>query len=337
MSKEIEVQLSNLFQKNHSETTSFHQEELEGDELQSGQEVRFECHMCKETFKSLRDMRNHNHQDRNKQPSRYHMSVSKDFVQNAEQHGVKYDFEVFQRTFFTENEREASKKSGRNMQEAKISERIVHDNIVSEDFKDLTQKQGINYNIDSFQKAFKFSNLELEASAKKNINQESSPTKLSSLEDYKSLKTGSRMTINEEFLETLRGDGIEYNLGVFQRVFGCNETTNDESNNKEGQNAKDVESGKLLDCKQCGVRFRNRNNFLRHTKAHIPKDKSLFCETCAKSFKTSACLQIHLATNHGRNEGPFDCPICFKSYQDRSALRSHFYIHNMERSFLCGR
>lgn len=61
-----------------------------------------------------------------------------------------------------------------------------------------------------------------------------------------------------------------------------------------------------------------------------------FCEECSKSFKTEACMQIHFATNHERNKGEVDCPICFKTYPNHWALRSHYNVHK-EKPFLCVR
>lgn len=65
--------------------------------------------------------------------------------------------------------------------------------------------------------------------------------------------------------------------------------------------------------------------------------KRFNCELCRRRFKTSNCLQVHLASDHGRNDGPIDCPICLKAVKDRKALRSHLNSHTTERNHLCGR
>lgn len=68
----------------------------------------------------------------------------------------------------------------------------------------------------------------------------------------------------------------------------------------------------------------------------LEKDIDCYCEECLKSFKNALCLQMHLATDHDRNEGAVDCPICFKTYKDQSTLKKHYVIHSMPRSLLCG-
>lgn len=89
-------------------------------------------------------------------------------------------------------------------------------------------------------------------------------------------------------------------------------------------------------CGECDVKINSYKQFVQHKNSHKTIDKSLFCEECSKQLKTPADMQFHLATDHGRNKGPVDCPICFKKYQDNTALRSHYYIHTLERKFLCG-
>lgn len=345
LAKKIEVQLVNLFQKTHSEVISI-QEEIEKKETSQG--IKFKCKNCEETFHSLSQMMNHEHREKSDLNTRRQYlksrieesKVSQNFLRSMKQQGVNYNFEIFQKTFFTENERDASTKPSRDRRKEKseVPERFTESD-ASEDFKHLAGVQEIRCNSDKFQKSFSFSELELEAASKKIVKRDNPQMKLHSPEKYQSPKVRSRMVINEEFIQTLRSDGIEYNLAVFQKAFGCTETTHFEFQPQynEDQSAKNIKSKGIFDCKQCGVRFTTRISFLRHSKVHVLKDQNLYCEACSKSFKTPACLQIHLATDHGRSDGPFDCPICFKSYQDRPALRSHFYIHSTERSFLCGR
>lgn len=331
LANEIEIQLLKLFHKTNLEKDSVDKKES-SERSRSAQKMRFECLKCGKIFHILKDVKNHRHSvPRRKSSKSESEEVTEDFINK---HASKYDFEVFQRTFFTDHEKTGAGKKTSRIRRGKISleSRALVDYEVSEEFKQLAKEHGIKYDVAAFHKAFRFSELELEAQGKKIMKTEDHQAKLHSTDKYP--KPKSRM--NEKFVETLRNDGIEYNLSVFQKAFGCPELNTDPHQNRVEQNSKDL-LGKCLECKLCEISFKNRTSLVRHSRVHSPKDKSLYCEKCLKSFKTSACLQIHLATDHGRNDGPFDCPICFKSFQDRSALRSHFYIHNSERNFLCGR
>lgn len=65
------------------------------------------------------------------------------------------------------------------------------------------------------------------------------------------------------------------------------------------------------------------------------RNEDSYCEKCSKSFKNAHCLQMHLATDHDRNEGAVECPICSKTYKNRSLFKTHYVNHSS--SFLCGR
>ena len=308
-------------------------------EKQSTLDMKLECHKCEKTFLSLKDIKQHKHQEeiclssRRQDLKSKNDNVSEDFIHSIQEHGGKYNFNIFQKAFFTENEMDASLKPCRVRRKENISNVSLNDN-VSDDFKHLAEEQGITYNIGAFQKAFKYSDIEMEAKSRKTTRNE-----IPQSPPDESPRKRRKISINEDFVEALRNDGIEYNLAVFQRAFGCMETSNDvcQTKDKNDLNSHIVESKGAFECEQCQNKFTSRKTLIRHNKTHVQKDRNLYCEMCSKSFKTTACVQIHLATNHGRNDGPFDCPICFKSYQDRSALRSHFYIHSSERNFLCGR
>lgn len=56
----------------------------------------------------------------------------------------------------------------------------------------------------------------------------------------------------------------------------------------------------------------------------LKKDEDSYCDVCSKIFKNSFGLQIHLATDHDRNKGAVDCPICFKTYDCQLSFRMHF-------------
>lgn len=65
------------------------------------------------------------------------------------------------------------------------------------------------------------------------------------------------------------------------------------------------------------------------------KTKKFFCEDCDKSFNKANLLAVHIATDHDRNNGPVDCPICFTTLKGRAGLLKHINLHS-ERKFLCG-
>lgn len=343
-SEEIQSKITNRFQKTHTEQVFIKQEVDLENNFKASSEVRLECQKCRENFDSLKEMINHKHHE-SFRPQRRHYAksridvtnVSSEFVADARHSGVKYDYELFQRTFFTENEKGAFMKPNKKSDES-CQQRVSNamDARISLDFKKKAMKHGINYNIEMFQKTFGFS--ELEATTKKAEKREANQHRIES-EPAPKIRKSNEM--NSSFVKALAECGIEYNLALFQKAFGCSETVDPEFREMHSRNlGKEFAEFKkkgFLDCQHCGVRFTNRNHFLRHNKSHIPRDKKLYCERCSKSFKTPACLTIHKACDHGKQIGPFECPICFKSYPDRSALRSHYYIHISERSFLCGR
>lgn len=121
------------------------------------------------------------------------------------------------------------------------------------------------------------------------------------------------------------------------------ETSGSDSDNKfpalKPQIKPNNTSASQVHCDQCPMKFTTCKLLRQHMKTHLqlkPEVKLPRCESCSKNFRTDTDLQIHQATDHDRGTGPFDCPICFKSYNDRTALRTHFHIHSSERSFLCG-
>lgn len=343
-SEEIQNKIRSSYLRTHTEKVFIKQEPIDTPKIS---QVRLECQKCGELFESLQEMAKHEHEQRTLRTQRRQYAksrvdlanVSSEFIQNAKRQGVRYSYEMFQRAFFTETERESIMKTGRRKDEIIRPKPSVSDSRISVDFKNKAKKHGIDYNIEVFQKTFGFS--ESEQSTKKAIRKETQQLKTDFVEPEPAPKPRKNSEISSSFLKKLAACGIEYNLAMFQKVFGCTETGGPESRDDHSKTlAKEfLEFRKkgYLDCNHCGVRFTNRSHYLRHNKSHVPRDKKLYCERCSKSFKTPACLQIHFATNHGEQIGPFECPLCFKSYPDRSALRSHYYIHKTERSFLCGR
>lgn len=59
------------------------------------------------------------------------------------------------------------------------------------------------------------------------------------------------------------------------------------------------------------------------------------CVTCSKSFKNSALLEIHLATDHKSGSFPFQCSKCSKIFINRNLLKSHIQLHDNIKPFAC--
>lgn len=347
-SENIQNSIMVSFQKTHSEQVYIKEEKVYDG---SSSSLRLKCHKCKKKFSTLKDMANHKHADETVLQSRrfYAKSIidsskiSKDFKENVSKHGVKYDYNAFTRAFFSENEKDSFMRPRRLRSELKQGpkEPEVQEENISEDFMKLVQKNGIDYNMRTFQSAFGYS--EHEATAQKTDKRESCQVKTKKpMESAPELIQKPRKNeVSSDFVKTLEENGIQYDLAVFQKAFGYSEPFGDDMKKEQEKSRNDVfktlKKKGFVNCPNCSCRFTNRSNFLRHMRTHKPRDKDLFCEECAKHFKTPACLQIHEATDHGRNNGPVDCPICFKNYPDRGSLRSHYYIHCTERSFLCGR
>jgi hypothetical protein len=318
--------------------------QLEEDE---NSEIRLECKICGELFPNMKAMAFHTHDKRYNPTDRRvydktmidSSEVSRSFKESAIKEGVHYDFQSFQRAFFTESEKIAFTKPRRLRGEPprpKTPECL--NNQISGSFRAFAKDRGIDYNLESFQKAFGYSEVETQTKNAVRTEKRESSRRLAESNSSPEVKK-KKLSINKKFVDSLQASGIKYDLKTFQKAFGYSDSIEaevkyDEERSKE---FKELKMKGFVDCARCDLRFTNRNSFLQHMKVHKPKDPELFCEECKKQFKTKACLQIHLATDHGRNNGPVDCPICFKSYQDRSALRSHYYIHTSERSFLCGR
>lgn len=62
-----------------------------------------------------------------------------------------------------------------------------------------------------------------------------------------------------------------------------------------------------------------------------------YCSTCSRRFKNPALYEIHLATDHERSTGPFNCPKCSKGCNGLNSLKSHYLNHSLPRSLLCNK
>lgn len=311
-SEKIQAKLASMFQKTHSSSEQvFIKQEPDVDEY------------TKETLNVVSPSKNSGPSHRNRIGK---SKISKNFLSIAKECGVDYNYDAFQRAFFTNAERESytSRKHNRSEQ---TPDKIGED--VSKRFQRCAEKIGIDYNVETFQKAFNCSEHEALTNDvnKKALFDEKSDT---SKEQHVKRK---KIEISDDFRKNIEEIGIDYNLETFQRAFGYTETPENDQTTEETT----IESKGSFECQKCPSTFTNRTRYLRHIGSHELKGASIVCEPCEKKFKTDACLQIHLATDHDRSTGPFDCPICFKTFQDRGTLRMHYYIHTSSRVFLCGR
>lgn len=204
--------------------------------------------------------------------------------------------------------------------ETSDAQHSFYDHKVSKKFLSKIKDVGIAYNIETFQKAF-FTEAERGSFAPKTDQSTKSSNNDRVSESFKkftektgidynvksfhkafnnsemetsnnvdaSKKPGAKkksVGISDEFLKRIERNGIDYNLETFQRAFGYTETT---ESDEKSSSVKSI--------------------------SRASKEGSILCRPCKKSFKTDACLQIHLATDHDRSlTGPFDCPVCFKTY-----------------------
>ncbi|KAG5667383.1 hypothetical protein PVAND_015365 [Polypedilum vanderplanki] len=318
---EIQQNLYNLYHNSHGnynsglgEFVSVKVEDTSEDFNQPT--VKLNCQKCHCTFNNLYEMAQHKNCRNLKIDN---SKISNEFIQQAEDAGINYDFNKFQNAFFSKHEIESlhkvrPKKPTIPQTTKKLDEKI------SPDFKRMAKDKGIDYDIETFHKTFGGEQSQNEDSEKKKVRK---------------INIKTNHGVSKDFLKQLQTDGIDYNLELFQKVFGY--TDNLDYHRKlykldyaEGENGENS-----VKCKHCKETFTNRSKFVQHMRTH--KTREFFCDECEKEFRTKVCLVIHNATDHERRKvGPFECPICFKTYADRTALRTHYHIHIGDRSYLCG-
>ena len=313
--QEIQDKISEIYHQSHSEQFLFNeQNENEHDDGCNYRSIDLTCKKCNKVFATIKEMTRHKF-DAGQCYEDY------DFDNDD----VKYDIESFHQTFFSESEKRNWTKS--NQAKVNASSPTKNGSSVSSEFKKIVEEEGIEYNIDIFRKAFGIA--DQESNQVKKVQQ---PKKFS-------LDNAPKKQVSQEVVENLRSHGIEYNLSTFRKAFGFNEPNEaDVTNRYEADREIDALTLKTygcLQCEQCEAKFTSRKNFYRHLRTHVVIDKSLQCQKCMKNFKNEATLQVHMVTEHSGQNGPFECPICFKTAPDKSAFRSHYYIHKLERDLLC--
>ncbi|XP_055682139.1 zinc finger protein 493-like [Lutzomyia longipalpis] len=89
-------------------------------------------------------------------------------------------------------------------------------------------------------------------------------------------------------------------------------------------------------CQSCPKRFVTAQKLKVHEVSHLPKEEKLIhpCPHCEKLYGSIQNVEIHIRAVH-KNEKPFICEECGKSFVTKGALKEHHISHTDERSFQC--
>ncbi|XP_043994889.1 zinc finger protein 184-like [Gambusia affinis] len=87
---------------------------------------------------------------------------------------------------------------------------------------------------------------------------------------------------------------------------------------------------KPYSCPQCAKAFRYSSYLKIHMKQHTER---YFCSICGHKSTSSSNLKVHIRTHTG--EKPFSCSICGKKYTNKASMLSHMSIHDAERKYNC--
>lgn len=193
----------------------------------------------------------------------------------------------------------------------KYSKNLEESVDISQSFKKIVMKSGINYDVETFQKAFGFS-----SDAKSKLTKTSIPAKKIFIGNY---------SVSEDFEEVTKRAGINYDIAAFHKAFGFTKT--------------EIESGQeiLNDSNTCAksddestsLKYATTFNVKKKTKnLNAEYSKKFRCEKCNKNFKSIEFLKVHLASDHDRIKKKLECPDCHKILADRANLRGHLAIHS---------
>jgi Zinc-finger of C2H2 type len=317
--------IARMFEKTHSEKFSFVEEHIDGSEQEdcgNTPSVSFQCQKCMERFSSLKALKSHTHSETERVQTK--SVISAEFIEEAKKNGIDYNLETFQNAFFSKREKKLVSKPSHSNTRRTVQQSAKTD--VSKNFLDTLEKEGIEYSLEKFQKAFGFS--DQEALSSRNLRSQKSAQPI----------TKREKVVNSNLVKSLENEGVTYDLTTFQKAFGYEQKEFDMDECKSlDVILEELKEKGCIECQTCKTKLSNRNNYIRHMRNHATQEKNFFCTPCSKNFKTKLFLQFHIATNHGSKMGPVECPICLKNFTDSKALRSHFYIHQDERKFLCSR
>lgn len=195
-------------------------------------------------------------------------------------------------------------------QDKKYSKKFEDSVDISQSFKKIVIKSGINYDVETFQKAFGFS-----SDAKSKLIR-TIPPKRKFIGNY---------FVSEDFETVTKQAGINYDIAAFHKAFGFTKT--------------EIESGQeILNDSNTLVKSDNESNSLKNVttskdrkktkNANAGHSKPFRCEKCDKNFKSIEFLKVHLASDHDRITKKLECPDCHKILADRANLRGHLAIHS---------
>lgn len=108
-------------------------------------------------------------------------------------------------------------------------------------------------------------------------------------------------------------------------------------------------------CRQCGVRFRRRDQLHNHKLTHTPapslgentnsvssvhsvlsaSEQRRLCAPCGRVFSSANALHAHHRARHERVHGAHCCPVCSHTAATRHLLRLHVRGHSGQRPLVC--
>ena len=91
---------------------------------------------------------------------------------------------------------------------------------------------------------------------------------------------------------------------------------------------------KVLECEQCGKTF-NRGRLVVHERIHR-NEKPFTCQNCEKSFRAKEYLKAHSERVHLKLR-PFRCQFCDKGFVTNYERKQHTLIHSDVRQFPCSK